>query len=225
MSTVVSRAGAPRRIADGTLWLGFGIIALLCLAWLFRAGIGAVVAGWSKPEYSHGWLIPAVTLFFLWQRRQHILGARDKGTWWGTALVGVCMLLLLVLSAGHMMVPEAATLVLVLGGLGLAAFGRPAMRWAWVPILFLLFALPVPNTAYYVLATKLQLLSSWLGAEILSFAGVSVFVDGNVIDLGSMQLQVAEACSGLRYLFPWRHSAFFALGCTGPLCGRGSSSS
>lgn len=202
MSTVVSNAGASRRSTDGALWLGFGVVALACLAWLFRAGIWAVVVGWSKPEYSHGWLIPAVTLFLLWQRRQRILAARDGGAWAGTVLVGASMLLLLLLSAGHMQIPEAATLVVALGGVGLAALGRPAMRWVWVPVLFLLFALPVPQTAYYILATKLQLVSSVLGAEMLRLAGVSVFVEGNVIDLGSMQLQVAEACSGLRYLFP-----------------------
>jgi exosortase D (VPLPA-CTERM-specific) len=38
--------------------------------------------------------------------------------------------------------------------------------------------------------------------------GVSVFLEGNVIDLGVFQLQVAEACSGLRYLFPLMSFSF-----------------
>jgi exosortase D (VPLPA-CTERM-specific) len=52
------------------------------------------------------------------------------------------------------------------------------------------------------LSGELQLISSQLGVEVIRWFGISVYLSGNVIDLGVYQLQVAEACSGLRYLFP-----------------------
>ncbi|HUI62410.1 MAG TPA: VPLPA-CTERM-specific exosortase XrtD, partial [Steroidobacteraceae bacterium] len=61
---------------------------------------------------------------------------------------------------------------------------------------------PLPTFWYSNLSSKLQLLSSSLGVELMRLFGISVFLEGNVIDLGTYQLQVAEACSGLRYLFP-----------------------
>jgi exosortase D (VPLPA-CTERM-specific) len=183
-------------------WLVTGLAAAAALVWLFAPGIGWIADQWAKPEYSHGWLIPAVTLFLLWQRRERILAARGSGSWTGVGLVVLGLLVLVLSRLAFSAIPQAVALVLVLGGVGLAALGPAAMRYAWVPLLFLLFAVPLPAGAYYQLSTKLQLVSSWLGAEMLHALGISVFLDGNVIDLGAMQLQVAEACSGLRYLFP-----------------------
>jgi len=62
--------------------------------------------------------------------------------------------------------------------------------------------IPLPDFLYNNLSADLQMLSSQFGVAVLRLAGVSVFLEGNVIDLGAFQLQVAEACSGLRYLFP-----------------------
>ncbi len=61
---------------------------------------------------------------------------------------------------------------------------------------------PLPNFLYNNFSSALQLLSSQLGVQIIRLFGISVYLEGNVIDLGSYQLQVVEACSGLRYLFP-----------------------
>ena len=78
--------------------------------------------------------------------------------------------------------------------------------------------LPLPNTLYWPLSTKLQLLSSKLGVEFIQQLNIPVYLDGNIIDLGNYQLQVAEACSGLRYLFPLMSFGFlFAVLYRGPL--------
>ena len=69
-------------------------------------------------------------------------------------------------------------------------------------MLHLVFMLPLPQFLYWKLSTALQLVSSGVGVELVRLAGVPVFLDGNIIDLGVYKLQVAEACSGLRYLFP-----------------------
>jgi exosortase D (VPLPA-CTERM-specific) len=71
-----------------------------------------------------------------------------------------------------------------------------------VPLALLFLMNPIPAFFYYNLSSQLQLLSSELGVAFMRLCGVSVLLEGNVIDLGNYQLQVAEACSGLRYLFP-----------------------
>lgn len=70
------------------------------------------------------------------------------------------------------------------------------------PLAYLLTAVPLPQFLYQDLSAKLQLISSSLGVGCLQIIGVTAFRDGNVIDLGPIQLQVVDACSGLRYLFP-----------------------
>ena len=85
-------------------------------------------------------------------------------------------------------------------------------------MLHLIFMLPLPQFVYWKLSIFLQLVSSELGVWFVQLAGVPVFLEGNVIDLGVYKLQVAEACSGLRYLFPiLSFSYLFAILYRGPI--------
>jgi len=69
-----------------------------------------------------------------------------------------------------------------------------------VPLLILLFMIPLPSSSWRTV-DELQLLSSQIGVLFMRLFDISVFLEGNVIDLGGYKLQVADACSGLRYLF------------------------
>lgn len=190
--------------------------------YLFAPGLTRLGIRWQEPEYSHAPLIPLITLFLIWERRHRLRATRSEGAWLGVALLGVGLLLLLGGKIAMSDIPQALAFVLVLGGLGLAALGARAMLYLWVPLAFLLFALPMPAPAYVRLSIQLQLISSELGAGLLELLGISVFLDGNVIDLGVYQLQVAEACSGLRYLFPLASFGFLCAWLfRGPLWARG----
>src|SRR5690606_21033464 len=93
---------------------------------------------------------------------------------------------------------------------------RRGLRY-WPAVVYLGFMLPLPFAIYLPISSALQTISSEVGVEIISALGVSVFLDGNVIDLGTYKLQVAEACSGLRYLFPLMSFSFlFAVLYRGP---------
>jgi exosortase D (VPLPA-CTERM-specific) len=67
---------------------------------------------------------------------------------------------------------------------------------------------PLPNFVLNSLSAKLQLISSWIGVEFIRACDILVYLEGNVIDLGGYKLQVVDACSGLRYLFPLSSLAF-----------------
>ena len=103
---------------------------------------------------------------------------------------------------------EQIALIGSLFGICLVVFGVGASR-ALLPLaILLLLTLPLPFTLQAMLTIKLQLLSTNIGVTLIRLIGLPVYVEGNIIDLGNYKLQVAEACSGLRYLFPLTCIAF-----------------
>jgi exosortase D (VPLPA-CTERM-specific) len=93
-------------------------------------------------------------------------------------------------------------LIVWVAGIVLTCFGLRRGLIFWPSVLHLVFMLPLPQFLYWQVNTTLQLVSSEIGVKLVALAGIPVYLDGNVIDLGVYMLQVAEACSGLRYLFP-----------------------
>ena len=92
----------------------------------------------------------------------------------------------------------------------LAFGGMSLLKVTLLPIAFLLFAIPLPYVVDAGLSFQLQLLSSQLGVAFIRLFQIPVYLEGNVIDLGVYKLQVVEACSGLRYLYPLMSLGFLA---------------
>jgi exosortase D (VPLPA-CTERM-specific) len=154
------------------------------------------------PEYSHALLIPLVAGFLVWQQKDRLEQLPFVGNWAGVAVVllGGAMFLMGQLGTVYTLVQYAYLVTLY--GLALSFLGWSAFRILAIPQLILVFMIPLPAFVLNNLSTKLQLLSSQLGVYCMRLFDVSVFLEGNVIDLGGYKLQVADACSGLRYLFP-----------------------
>jgi exosortase D (VPLPA-CTERM-specific) len=195
--------------ANTTIWRFPGpliLAALLALGvsgWLFWDGIFRMWGWWLElPEYSHGILIPPIAAFLVWQQKDRLERVTFDGSWWGLVvlLLGGCALLLGQFATSYTLVEYAY--LIALAGLVLSCTGTKAFRYFAVPLFILLFMIPLPQFLLANLSTKLQLLSSGIGVWFIRLFGISVFVEGNVIDLGGYQLEVAEACNGLRYLFP-----------------------
>ena len=185
---------------------GFGWLILLVLASLpiFWFGLASLGRAWSTAEYSHGPLIPVISLYLFLRelRRAPMPDQYVRDRWQGIAVIAVAML---IASLGNVMqVADIVTYALILwvGGVVLTIFGWQRGKTHWAPVLHLVFMLPLPQILYWKLTILLQWVSSEVGVWFVALAGVPVFLEGNVIDLGVYKLQVAEACSGLRYLFP-----------------------
>lgn len=178
------------------------LASLAALALICFDGIAAMYAKWSMEEYSHGYLIPAVAGYLIFQKRAALEAAASPGS-----LLG-CVVLIFSLFAWFL--GELSSIyVLVQYGfwLGIWAIallwvGVSGVKVIWPAIFYLVFMIPLPNFIFFNLSQELQLVSSALGVWVIRLFDISVFLEGNVIDLGIYQLQVAEACSGLRYLFP-----------------------
>jgi exosortase D (VPLPA-CTERM-specific) len=171
--------------------------------WPFWDGLTMMWGWWiNAPEYSHGLLIPPVAAFLIWQQKHRLERIAFQGSWWGVGLVLLGGVALVVGQLGTVLTLVQYAYLITLYGLVLAFVGGPAFRIIAVPMLILLFMIPLPQFVLANLSVKLQLLSSQIGVMLMRLFDISVFVEGNVIDLGGYKLEVAEACSGLRYLFP-----------------------
>ncbi len=188
-----------------------GVPSLGMAAWLLLASLGAVAffwigivslfEAWSRPEYSHGYFIPFIAAFLL-LRGLYKLKLGSDFPWIGFCAVALGLVVGLIGNLSY--IPDLVTyglLACIAGFVFLFTGFRAGLR-LWAPLLYLAFMLPLPNFLYWKFSISLQLLSSRLGTALLSALRVPVYLEGNIIDLGVYQLQVAEACSGLNYLFP-----------------------
>ncbi len=211
--------GATSRINPlGLIWFILLITSALPVYWL---GFQSLARAWMTPEYSHGPLIPLISLYlFLRELRRAPDYPADTPR---NRIPGIALTLFALLFGifGNLVqIPDVVTYAFILwvGGVMLTGFGWQIGRTHWAPVLHLIFMLPLPQFVYWQLTIFLQLVSSQLGVWFVELAGVPVFLEGNIIDLGVYKLQVAEACSGLRYLFPiLSFSYLFSILYRGPL--------
>jgi len=195
----------PLSLAEGSQLGMFGLVALalvIGLAAIFRHTLAALANVWStQPEYSLGYMIPFVALFLLYQRLNRVAALPVEGAWSGPVMVLAGLGLAGLGQVSTMDTVAQYGFLLVIWGLALAYLGWRGTRALLMPLAILVFMVPIPNYLLRELTQALQLLSSRLGVELIRWCAIAVYLEGNVIDLGVMKLQVVEACSGLRYLF------------------------
>ena len=177
------------------------VIALL--GYLYADSLVFLSGYWiGSEDYSHGMFVPLISLFLIWQARHCIAEAGAGNSWWGLAVISAGLVLYWVGELATLYVLQHVSLWMVIVGLVIASIGVRGARAIVFPLSYLLTCIPLPVFLYASLSSQLQLWSSALGVGFLQLVGVTAFRDGNVIDLGPVQLQVVEACSGIRYLLP-----------------------
>ena len=179
-----------------------GLLTVAVLGYIYADSLVFLVGQWGQDDYSHGPFIPIISAVLIWQRWPQVSRVGISPSWWGPLLVAIGMLLFILGDYATLYVVLHLSLWIVIIGVVLSFIGRPAMRVLAFPLSYLLTTIPLPVFLYNTLSNQLQLWSSALGVGFLQAIGVTAFREGNVIDLGPVQLQVAEACSGIRYLFP-----------------------
>ncbi|WP_175478903.1 VPLPA-CTERM-specific exosortase XrtD [Rubrimonas cliftonensis] len=187
---------------------------------MFWSGLVSLVDAWSVPEYSHGPIIPLISTF-LFLREMRAAPPVDRPVtdrWPGVAVLALGLLMGLL---GNLVrIPDITTygFMVWIAGLVLISFGLRRGAIFWPAILHLVFMLPLPQFVYWQVSVGLQAVSSQIGVALIQAIGIPVYLDGNIIDLGLYKLQVAEACSGLRYLFPMLSFSYvFAVLYQGPV--------
>ncbi len=168
---------------------------------IFAPIIYYMVLHWQQvDDYSHGFLVAPLAIYFAWERRRKIARAPIEPIWWGAAVLALATLSLIIGRLGVELMAMRVGFVLTLHGLVLLLLGLPIYRIVAFPLLFLFFMVPLPQSLVNVIAFPLQLLAAGMAVDVLQAFGVPILREGNIIHLPNSQLFVAEACSGLRSL-------------------------
>lgn len=185
-------------------------MAILLLGLVLHESLAEMGHIWTvKEEYSHGFFIPIISVYLIWVQRDKLTFTRDfKASLLGLAILVLGLLLFLLGGLATIRTIQHYAFIVAVVGIFAAAFGKQGLKTAWVPLAFLVFMVPFPEFIINNMSSKLQLISSWLGVEFIRACDIMVYLEGNVIDLGGYKLQVVEACSGLRYLFPLASLSF-----------------
>lgn len=155
---------------------------------------------WSRKDFSYGYLIPFV-LFYLLREKKKALSERDsKTTWKGIFPLALGILLFWIGKLASEPFVLCLSCWMILTGLLWMHMGREKLKIIAFPVLFSLTMFPPPNFIVQSVSIKLKVISSLLATHMMRLFGMSVYREGNVMDLGFTQLKVVDACSGLQYL-------------------------
>ena len=188
-------------LGQGVLWLALATAAAAIFFW---PGLNDLWRAWQAPEYSHGPLIPLISSYLFLRQMKHVPerpGAVDA-RWPGVLVLLFAFSVGLLGNVTRIEKLVALAVIVWVGGMILVSFGWRRGRQFWPPVLHLGFMMPLPFFLYWKVSLALQFVSSELGVAFIQMMNIPVYLEGNVIDLGTYKLHVAEACSGLRYLFP-----------------------
>jgi exosortase len=151
-------------------------------------------------NYSHGWLIVPLAGYFAWERRARLAATPVRSSWFGLVVLAGSILVLLAGLYGSELFLTRVSLVGTVAGIVLYLYGWAHLRILAFPIAFLLLMIPLPAIVFNKIAFPLQLFASRVGESAISAANIPVLREGNVLILANTQLEVAEACSGIRSL-------------------------
>lgn len=179
----------------------FYIFPFVLLFIIYLPTLYELVKDWATDDnYSHGFLIPIVSGYLIWQKRKD-LTALTYATANRGLLVVISGLVLFILGNGA---AEYFTVrfsfIVTLFGIVYYLFGRELVKKTWFEFFFLVFMIPIPYVIYFAATFPMQLIASKITAGVLNLIGMGVVRQGNIIHIDGYSLEVADACSGMRSL-------------------------
>jgi exosortase len=183
-----------------TVWLRAGLLVLL-VGLLYYPILARLVSNWwNDPNFSHGFFVPAFSGFVIWHDRKYRASLPLNPSWSGLAIIAIALGTLIAGVLGAELFLSRSSFVLLLAGLVIYSMGWAYFRSLIFPWACLFLMIPIPAIIFNQIAFPLQFLASQFASSLLSFLGVPMLREGNVIHLPAMSLEVAQACSGIRSL-------------------------
>ena len=180
--------------------VSIALIAAAVLVVFWQVFVRLVDAWIVDGNYSHGFLIIPIALYFVWERREKLVAATPRPTWFGLVVLAFGLATLLAGLWGSELFLSRFALIPVIAGIVLFVLGWQHLRILAFPLAFLFLMIPIPAIIFNQIAFPLQLLASRAGAWAISAVGIPVLREGNLLVLAHTTLEVAEACSGIRSL-------------------------
>lgn len=204
MGTTISPGTVEKRLTSPAtnfvLWIEIGLVSVLLFILFSHVLADMAHDWWIEPAWSQGMLLPPLALYIAWLRRNSVLRWPVEANARGLLLVAFgCFLFVLGQVASEFFLARMA-FVIILAGLISTFWGKSRLRELRFPLLLLATMVPLPVMFYNSVAAPLQLFASDAATRIVQALGITVFRDGNIIQLAGISLGVAEACSGLNSL-------------------------
>jgi len=201
----VGVAAKPERLAAAAVaqpatryeWLALGLAVAAAVALYVPILIG-LVGDWTEyPSLSHGFAVPLISAYLLWNRRHVLAEAPVKGSLTGLPVIVAALAMLVIGSLGGESFVARLSLPITLVGVVLFLMGERVLREAWVAIAYLAFMIPLPYLTLKALTYQSRLFDAGLTATALGWLGVPVLQNGVMLQLPNMTLEVADECSSI----------------------------
>ena len=183
------------------LHLSFAALLLIFMGYSFRPILQELVRVWDSGDNNYCFLVVPLFLYLCWEKRETFRFTQFSWNAWGVFSITIAVLLIIAGQLGSVITLYFIGIWASIFSIAYTVYGSRIKQLAF-PFFILLFIIPIPPYINNILTFQLKLAASSLATLMLRLSGVSVFLDGNIIDLGITQLEVVEACSGLRYLMP-----------------------
>ncbi len=191
----------PKNPLNETWVIGGTVLLAGLVIFLYQEVLWGLGSDWNNnPDYSHGFLVPFLSVFFIWERWNDLSEELPIPSIWGIGLLSLGLFSLVVGLIGAELYVQRMSLIVVISGLVLLILGWKYLWLLSLPIAFLIFMIPLPAIIVNTIAFPLQLFAAQTATFCLFSLGIPVLREGNLIMLASTTLEVAEACSGLRSL-------------------------
>ncbi len=196
---------AAQQQERGSLGVGFGAILATILIGLLTALyyeiFGGLLYDWDNdPNYSHGFIVPFMSAYFVYERWGQLRALPIRPSLLGIPILILGVAMLIIGSVGAELFAQRVSFIVVITGLVLLILGKRILMTLSLPIVFLVFMIPLPAIVVNTIAFPLQIFAAQTASFCLFNLGIPVLREGNLISLAGSTLEVAEACSGLRSL-------------------------
>ena len=171
------------------------------LIWMYNRYMSA------DSYYSHGFLIPVVSLYFIYQLKDSLVKIQPEGSLWGLALVFFALLLHLLGTMLYVFSISGFSIFFLATGVTLFLFGQKITRTIWFPLAYLIFMFPLPMAVVELFSFPMKVFATASGVSIIRMLGIPIYYEGFNIYIPAGHLLVGNPCSGLRSLI-----AFLAIG-------------
>ena len=182
---------------EQSAWIIFGVL-VAALTFGYWNMLVYTSSFWDNPLYSHGWIIPLFCGYLFWQRRRKLAQVSDSERWIGLAVLVASLLVRLYASYYDMNPLDRVSYIGALLGVTQIVGGTAMLRWAGPPLAFLVFMFPLPSALENSVLWGLQRVAAISSTWTLQLLGIPALREGSKIAIDQLDLDVADACSGLR---------------------------
>lgn len=183
------------------IYFGYSTAILLLLGFTYIGNLQWLWSRWMEnPDYSHGPLIPLISLYILFQKREEVRKIEEKGSIAGIIIIFFALLFYIVSFRAQVNFIQSYSMIICIIGIVLFLYGREMLAALLFPIGFLFFMVPFWSGAIIKLSNLLKILSTTTSYNIISMLGYAIFKDGVTLHLSNGALEVADPCSGIRSL-------------------------